>query len=111
MYRENDSDFRNHLNWIKKNEAAVIDSMIARTIQFLPQNKLTKDSPLNIYYHALDHDGSVNDKGIFISIMAAHQNNSKRLANYEAHEFHHIQRPSILNQKKIDSRDKGIIGH
>lgn len=109
MYRENDSVFRDHLDWIKKNETRVIDSMVARTMQFLPQNKLTNDSPLKIYYHTLDHDGSANAKGIFISIMAAHQNNSKRLGNYEAHEFHHIQRPNILNEIKIDSIDQEIV--
>lgn len=108
-YQQNDSLYREHLGWIKEHEASVADSMVARTIQYLSSNQLTNDSFPNIYYHALDHDGSANSKGIFISIMAAYDNNTRRLANYEAHEFHHLQRPSLLQGVPIDTTDTGIV--
>lgn len=108
-YRKNDLIFREHLKYLKNNEQTKSDSMIARTIKFLPDNKLLNDSLPKIYYHALDHDGSANGKGIFISIMAAHQNDTRRLSNFESHEYFHIQRPNILENVKIDSLDQGII--
>ncbi|MGC1473027.1 MAG: DUF5700 domain-containing putative Zn-dependent protease [Psychroserpens sp.] len=108
-FRKNDSIYREHLKFLKNNEQILLDSMIARTIKFLPDHRLLNDSLPKLYYHALDHDGSANGKGIFISIMAAHQNNSRRLSNFESHEFFHIQRPDILEHVKIDSIDQGII--
>jgi len=108
-YKKEEHDFIEHMNWLKNNQEELNDSIVSRTKQFLPNRQKLRDTFPQVYYHALDFDASANTKGIFISIMSAYDNNKKRLGNFEAHELHHLYRRSILEDKKIQEKDKGII--
>jgi len=108
-YKKEENNFKEHMKWLQNNQEELKDSIISRTKLFLPKQQKLRDTFPQVYYHALDFDASANTKGIFISIMSAYDNNKKRLGNFEAHELHHLYRRSILEEKDIQEKDKGII--
>lgn len=109
LYKKEEKQYREHLTFLKNNQLALRDSIKVLAKMFIKSDQHINDTFPKIYYHALDFDGSANDKGIFISIINAYSYNKQRLGSFEAHELHHLQRNSLLDNVKIQEKDKGLI--
>ena len=109
-YEEGTSLFHNHLEFIKTNSNMLLDSIRIRTAEFLPDGSFEENKIPTIYYHTLDHDGSANNSGIFISLLASYDFNLIKTGIFEAHELHHIMRHNIFDKLlEISKNDKGIL--
>ncbi len=108
-YKNEHEALQEHLQWLKSNQRLIIKESFNRAKQFVQYSSDEVFEYPNVYYHALDFDGSANEKGIFISILGAYDNNQYRLGNYEAHELHHLIRKSLLKDLPILEKDKGLL--
>lgn len=109
-YKQEEQLYKAHLKNLKINASAYLDSISQHTKALLPKGSFSKDNLPTIYYTALDHDGSANSQGIFISLMASRDFNKQRIGIFEAHELHHIMRPTIYQEvDSIAKKEEGLV--
>lgn len=107
-YQSFKTEYRAHMQWLKKNTSVLQDSALQLAKQYLPNRMHQLDSFPPIYFHAL-WDGSANSEGIFVDIILQYDFDQKRLGSFIAHELHHIMLQSALNLDQVNEKDKGLL--